>query len=204
MEKNTRYGIFLIGAFSLLILSALVISGSQGNIKVANNDESLQISNSYSIPLYTYEDLSNNSDYVFMGAVKEVLPSKWNSIDGKKPNVDVEVGPYNLIYTDVIISVDENLKNSLSSKEVRVRVEGGTVGNDIFTAEDEPSFKVGEKVLLYLNKDTSPGTKDVGPEHFKITGFRQGKFTLNDDGKAIRGAGENTITLNELLSTIKQ
>ena len=31
--------------------------------------------------------------------------------------------------TDIIISVDE-YSNPLSSKEVKVRVEGGTVGND--------------------------------------------------------------------------
>jgi len=186
-----------------LILSALIISGSEGNIKIANNDKPLQISSSCTIPLYTYEDLSENSDYVFMGTVKEILSSKWNSIDGKRPIADFEPGPYNLIYTDVIISVDKNVKNSLSSNEVRIRLEGGTVGDDTLVAEDEPSFKVGEKVLLYLNKDTSPGTKDIGPDHFKITGFIQGKFTLNDDGKAIRYDGNNTY-LNELLSTIKQ
>lgn len=203
MKKNTRYGIFLVGAFSFLILSALVILGSEENINVSDNNKPLQVSSSLSTPLYTYEDLSNNSDYIIMGTVKEVLPSKWNSIDGKKPDANVEVSPYNLIYTDIVISVDKYLKNPFSSKEVIVRVDGGTVGNDSLAAEDEPSFKVGEKVLLYLYKDTSPGTKNIGPEHFKITGFRQGKFTLNEDGRAISDEGKTT-NLSILLSTIKQ
>ena len=81
-----------------------------------------------------------------------------------------------------------------------MRVEGGKVGNDTMAVEDEPSFKTGEKVLLYLTEDTSPGTKDTGPEHFKVTGYMQGKFTLTDDGRAI-GWNQN-ISQEELLNTI--
>jgi len=30
-------------------------------------------------------------------------------------------------------------------------------------------FETGEKVSLYLTKDTIPSTKDIGPEHFMVT-----------------------------------
>jgi hypothetical protein len=56
--------------------------------------------------------------------------------------------------------------------------------------------------LLYLSKDTNPSTKNIDHEHFIVTNFLRGKFTLTDDGKAI-GTDENT-TLDELLSIIKQ
>ena len=35
-------------------------------------------------------------------------------------------------------------------------------------------------------KDDNPGTKDIDPDHFRVTGFIQGKYTLTDDGKATR------------------
>ena len=107
-----------------------------------------------------------------------------------------------LIYTDIVVSVDEYLKNPLSSKEVIVRVTGGTIGNFSMTTDAEPSFNTGEKVLLYLSKDDNPSTKDIGPEHFIVTDFHRGKYTLTEDGKATT-PDENT-TLDELLSTINQ
>ncbi|MFZ2500230.1 hypothetical protein [Methanosarcina sp.] len=157
---------------------------------------------SASLPALNHMELNNYSDTIIIGTVKEILPSKWNTADGKRPaNTDEAFSPSCLIYTDVVISIDEYLKNPLPSKEVTVRVWGGTVRNDNLMAEDEPSFETGEKVLLYLMKDSSPGTKDIAPEHFRVTGLLQGKYTLNDDGKATR-LGEDT-TLDDLLSTIK-
>jgi hypothetical protein len=73
----------------------------------------------------THEDLSNYSDKIVIGTVKEMLPSRWNTIDGKEPDVDAESGSFNLIYTDFIVSVDKYLKNPSSSKEIIVRLEGG-------------------------------------------------------------------------------
>jgi hypothetical protein len=56
--------------------------------------------------------------------------------------------------------------------------------------------------LLYLSKDDSPNTKDIDPEHFIVTDFHLGKYTLTDDGRAI--TPDENITLDELLSTINQ
>jgi len=162
------------------------------------NELSQTTSISSSIALYTYEDLSNNSETIVIGTVKEILPSKY----GNKISKNTDFGPDHVIYTDIIISVDKYLKNPLSSKEIGVRVADGTVGNDTLTMDDEPCFKTGENVLLYLTKDASPATQDIGPNHFVVTGLLQGKYTLTDDGKVTR-PDENT-TLDELLSTINQ
>ena len=214
MKNNTKYMIILIGALSLITLSALALSGSQDNIKITstplqdnakpvNNDMPLYCESSASFVPLNDKQLSSETDTTFVGIVKKILPSKWNTADGKRPgNTDDAFSPSCLIYTDIIISVDEYLKNPLSSKEVKVRVEGGTVGNDTLIASYEPSLESGEKVLLYLMKDDNPGTKDIDPDHFRVTGFIQGKYTLTDDGKATR-PGKNT-TLDELSSTIKE
>jgi hypothetical protein len=139
---------------------------------------------------------------ILIGRVKEILPSKWTSADGKRPDGIDSFSLENSIYTDITISVDRYLKNPSSSKEVTVRLYGGTVGNDTLEAHDEPTFKPGEKVLLFLTDDVVTSTKDIKPEHFKVTGCMLGKYTLTDDGKATR-LGEN-ITLDELQSTIRE
>jgi len=213
MKNNTKYIIVLVGALSLIALSALALSGSQDSNKLANtpsqdstklvnNDKPLYCEASASLVALDDEELSNNSDTIIIGTVKEILPSKWSTTDGKKPVNTDRFSPSCFIYTDIIISVDEYIKNSSSSKDVTVRVWGGTVGDDTFKVSEEPRLKIGEKVLLYLTKDTGPSTKDIGPEHYRVTGALQGKFTLTDDGKAIRS--DKTVSQEELLSTIKE
>ncbi len=205
MRNIVKYIIFLVGFLSLLTLNALALSNpSDENIKPEKNNESITFGMNVNFIHYTHEELSNYSDTILIGTVKEILPSKWNTINGKQPNKPLtEIDHLNdTIYTDIVINVDKYLKNSLSSKEVIVRSIGGTIGNVSMTSDAEPSFKTGEKVLIYLSKDADPATKYIGPEHFIVTDFYEGKFTLTDDGKAI-GYVENT-TLKELLSTINQ
>lgn len=216
MLNSTKCGIYLIVALSLLTSNVLALSNSSNNsigrinnssqdIKLAYNvDEPVGIGIYINFIPYTHKELSRHSDTIVIGTVKEILPSRWNTKDGKQPNKTItELNPTDeLIYTDIIINVDKYLKNPLASQEVIVRVINGTVRNFSMTSDAEPKFERGEKVLLYLSKDTNPSTKNIGPEHFIVTNFFRGKFTLTDDGKAI-GTDENT-TLDDLLSAIRQ
>jgi len=54
----------------------------QGENQTGNKslNEPVHVSSSSSIALYTHEDLSNNSETIVIGTVKEILPSKWNTI----------------------------------------------------------------------------------------------------------------------------
>ncbi len=200
MRIIIKYGIFLVLIISLLTLNGLALSNSSNDSIQLSNDsnEPVTFSVSGALVALNNEELISNSDTIVIGTVKEILPSKY----GDRFSKDTDFGPDHVIYTDIIISVDEYLKNPLSSNEVRVRVAGGTIGNDTLIMEEEASFKTGEKVLLYLAKDTSHATQDIGPEHFVVTGCLQGKYTLTDDGKAIRP--DENMTLDELLSTISQ
>ncbi len=205
MKNITKYGIFLVGIISLLTLNVSALSNpSNDSIKLENNEEEpISIDINIDFEPYNHEELRDYSDTIVVGTVKEILPPKWNTADGKQPNKAIaELNNENVIYTDIIVSVDEYLKNPLSSKEIIVRITGGTIGKISMSTDADPSFKMGEKVLIYLSKDDDPYTKDFGPEHFIVTDFYEGKFTLTDDGKAI-GYVQNT-TLNELLSTINQ
>ncbi|WP_245860368.1 hypothetical protein [Methanosarcina spelaei] len=212
MNKNIKYMIVFFGAVSLIILSSLALSGShdvikntnspsQDNTKLSNNDMPLYSKSSASLPLLDNEELSNRSEMIIIGTVKETLPSKWTSADGKRPKGIDSFSLENSIYTDITINVDKYLKNPSSSKEVTVRLDGGTVGNDTLEADYEPTFKPGEKVLLFLTDDVVAGTSKIGPKHFRATGCMLGKFTLTDDGKAVRR--DKTVNQDELLSAIK-
>ena len=226
MRNITKYGIFLVGIISLLTLNVSALSNpSNDSNKLENNSDQITgFGMDVNFIHYTHEELSNYSDTIVIGTVKEILPPRWNTVDGKQPNKPLtEIDHLNdTIYTDIVISVDEYLKNPLSSNEVIIRSIGGTTENISMTSDAEPSFKTGEKVLLYLSKDDDPSTKDIGPEHFIVTDYYEGKFTLTDDGKAIGHVETTTLdelliiddgkaighvettTLDELLSTINQ
>ena len=178
---------------------------SQAGIKPENNScEPIDINICIDFILYNHEELIEYSDTIVIGTVKEILPSRWNTKDGKHPGKSTAELDYfdDTICTDIVISVDEYLKNPLPSREVIVRVVGGTVGRVSVTTDADPSFNNSEKVSLYLCEDTSHATKDIGPKHFIVTDFYRGKYTLTEDGRAIT-PDENT-TLDELLNTINQ
>ncbi|KKG14539.1 hypothetical protein EO98_06290 [Methanosarcina sp. 2.H.T.1A.6] len=130
-------------------------------------------------------DLAKESNLILTGSVKEILPERWNTPDGKFPEKSFEDLDWeDVIYRVVVFSVDRYLKNSLPSEEVVVLVLGGMVGNLSPDVEDEPSFEPGEGVLLFLVEDTYPATKDLEPGHFVVCRVFQGKFSLTEDGKA--------------------
>lgn len=201
IKNTTKYGIVMLGILSLVLLG-VSLSGNYSQIELSNNyDGPMTVEVSGLQEELSYEDLVDRSNVILMGTVKEILPSKWNTLDGKRPNKSIEdFDSRDEIYTDVVVKVDEYLKNSMPSKEIIVRVLGGTVGEDTMIVEDVSSFKSGEKVLLYLSEDTYPHTMDIGPEHFVVTGY--GKFKLTDDGEAV-GTYE-TVRLEELLNTIEK
>ncbi|WP_244603649.1 hypothetical protein [Methanococcoides sp. AM1] len=167
----------------------------------SENRDKATMSISAELEYVSPEEMSDRSDVILIGTVKEILPSKWNTEDGERPPDDIsELGWHDVLYTDVVITVDEYLKNPLVDKEIIVRTQGGEDDIVVIDVEDEPSFKPEEKVFLYLKNDTWVDTMDHGPEHFMVTGVSQGKFTLTDDGKAT-SFGE-PLTLDELLDTI--
>jgi hypothetical protein len=187
-EEASDNPYYTFGGYGELFISD---NGSDGLIRGSNPE----------IQALSYEYLSENSDVILIGTVKEILPGKWNTVDGKRPHDSIDDFEwYDMIYTDVVITADEYLKNPLPEDEVIVRVFTGTVGNDVSTADYEASFQTGEKVFLYLIEDEWEYTKDLGPDHYFTLGSIQGKLTLTDDGNAMGVHGN--ISQNELVEMI--
>jgi len=211
-KKVIRYSLAIIGLFSILTLAFSLADTSPHHsdiyliMQTVNEDTTtetkLNTEDQPPVTMYmygileklSYDELKSQSNVVLIGTVKEELPSKWNTSDGERPNKsieDLDVGGKDFVYTDVVILVDQYLMNSLDSKEVTVRVIGGTVGKDVFEVEDEPSFKQNEKVLLYIRGENSP---------FEVTGALQGKFHLTDDGMAV--GSDEIVRLDKLVEKI--
>ena len=102
MRNITKYGIFLVGIISLLTLNVSALSNpSNDSIKLENNgEEPIGIGMDINFIQYTHEELSNYSDTIVIGTVKEILPPKWNTADGKQPNKAItEINPLKTLFT---------------------------------------------------------------------------------------------------------
>lgn len=199
-KGNTKYVLFL-GIF-VLLATGIFFSGSFKQNEPVEKYEPVTINTDGEIIALELNDLNRESETILIGTVKEILPSKWNTPDAKRPGkLIADLGPDDTMYTDIIISVEKYLKNPLDQKEVIVRIEGGEDDFTEVNVDYEPSFETGEKVLLYLCEDSSPMTKGIRPEHFAVTGYYQGKFTLTNDGFAIRT--DKSMSFEELLNSIE-
>ena len=106
------------------------------------------------------QTLTRQADAVVLGKVTKVA-SRWT--DGQSA-----------IVTEVTISVEQFVVPiSLAQDEIVVVVAGGTVGEVTQSAEDEPQFGTGERVLLFLSA-ASDGT-------YKVTGGWQGKQAIEGE-----------------------
>ena len=232
MNKILKYGLVVVGILLLFVVGILSFytiapmpntGPAQGTISekdiqkdeiipneaTSSHDEEEALTNkttiaiSASLVYLNFTQLNQQSELIINGTIKEILPSKWNTPDGKRRVNAIEDIPENdTMYTDIIIRVDQCLKGSLEDQEIRVRNMGGEDDIVRIDWEDEPSFRENEKVLLYLCEDTYPVTKDIGPKHYVVTGFSLGKFTLTDDGLAIREY--EYVNRTELLDSIKK
>jgi hypothetical protein len=221
LSKSTKYGIVVLGLISVLILGLFLanvvpeLSQDDAIHLSVNQDtneelESHETGNEVNSSPYegepvvmgvsgimeelSYEDLNSRSSVILIGTVKEIIPARWNTPDGTRPAQKIDDSDIlDVMYTDIIIQVDEYLKNPGSAKEVTVRVLGGTIGNETILVEDSPSFGNNETVLVYLNGESSP---------YNVTGEFQGKFTITDDGMAVRDK-EEPMKLGELINIIE-
>ncbi len=100
---------------------------------------------------------ANHSDRIVIGTVK----SASSSFD----------------YTDVIISVDEWLKNPLPRNEITVRTEQGTNAFTVGAAK----FIVGEKAILMLKDE------DVEKGRFRMAFMELGKHPASDRDAVVKG-----------------
>lgn len=120
--------------------------------------------------------LIKGSDAIVVATVSEIQPSTQGMDHGRS-----------VIYTDVILRVNESLTGAVSGN-IAVRVLGGRIGNEVVMAEDSPVFNLHEKVIVFLSRPTSYGQPALIPvpqgidnsNYFYVTGSLQGKWQYQD------------------------
>jgi hypothetical protein len=73
------------------------------------------------------------------------------------------------IYTRVTLSVEQTIKGE-TKEVVNLRVPGGELNGQAMWVEDAPSFQLGERAVVFLDK---------GEGIFTVVGGFQGKFTID-------------------------
>jgi hypothetical protein len=74
------------------------------------------------------------------------------------------------IYTDVVLEVEEAMKGAVGP-EVTFRIAGGEVGDIGMRTSTHPTFRIGERVIVFLHSEGSTA---------QLFGLQQGKFTVSD------------------------
>ena len=129
------------------------------------------------------ENLMDRAEIIIIGTVAEIN-SQWNKDKTS-------------ILTFVKINIEENIKGNNAKKEITVRVLGGEVEEIRMHVSNSPEFKVGERYLCFLQKDTD--------NTFAITGWEAGKF-ISENGywtnKTSKISYAKIVELKEKFKTI--
>lgn len=102
----------------------------------------------------TIEELTGRADSILVGEVTDI--TCYQEDEGN-------------IYTQVIVCVEQTIKGEAQG-EVVIRVPGGEVDGLTLWVEDTPSFRLGERAVVFLEE---------GEGIFSVVGGFQGKFTID-------------------------
>lgn len=158
-----------IAMFVVIIISALSFIPKDEQITQQQITQQVQLPHDEPIQtrvvssLRVRKDIKNfakDVDVILIGTVKAMSEPRQN-----KPGA--------MIYSNVIIEVEEYLKNAQPGREIVIKRHGGRLGNEEVVVEDEPEFKSGERVLLFLGTDFK--------RDFVVYAGDYGKFTIDND-----------------------
>jgi hypothetical protein len=114
-------------------------------------------------PVWTTQQLAGFADVVLTGTVVEVT-SDWDR-------------HVNAIYTYVTLDVIDVLKGDISAERVTIKQLGGSADGIVLSIVDQPSFAIGQDVLVYLEARPRDGT-------LYTSALWQGKWDLE---RGVRG-----------------
>ncbi|MCE7982577.1 MAG: hypothetical protein DYG89_15435 [Caldilinea sp. CFX5] len=107
-----------------------------------------------------------SSEAVVIVKVSKIHPSRWNSVDGKRPANPFDFNHPSYIYTLANMEVQEVLRGAMEPGEVlTISMNGGQVGNDRLV-DDSYRYKFAEGDLLFLY--TGAITLDIPGIYWRI------------------------------------
>ena len=115
------------------------------------------------VPWIDLEEMATRAEVIALGTVEKV-ESAWTP-DGR------------MIVTTATIEIEKGLKGG-PWRRVSIRIPGGRVGDQTMVASGAPTFREGERLVVFLEK---PGAVPETP--FSIVGWNLGKMTVRRDAR---------------------
>lgn len=128
------------------------------------------------IPIYTKESAA-----IIIGTVRNIDFPRWND-------------DYSMIEREAKVSIDEVIKGDPSWREVSIILEGGDLNGKKIIVEDEADIVAGEKVLLFLGKNSEG--------KYVIFAGMNGKYIIDSDFEKVSDSEGKVLSLKELKSQI--
>jgi hypothetical protein len=127
-------------------------------------------------PIFTLDQLINNSTVIVRcRAVEYLTPQSTN--DPIRPGET-------MIYTNILLDVQEHLLGESESVQIAVCMRGGTIGDLTVWVEDEDIFILGQEVVLFL----APAQAGFDPpdginqaDYYRVRNSSQGQFIVQGD-----------------------
>lgn len=183
----------LAAAVLVLIVSALAGQAFRGNSTVSEQGSlptaSVSVSSlrlDLSIAQY-----ASYADAIVRGRVTGIGPGSWNTPDGHKPS---SPDALTAITAPVHLEVTAVLKGNVAVGDDLTFVQmGGTADGVTQVFADEPTFNVGEDVIVFLR----PSTKKVGLIDIS------GKFVIGQDGSARNSVANRVYSVKDLVKQVQ-
>ncbi|MGN6361759.1 MAG: hypothetical protein ACTHNK_15350 [Thermomicrobiales bacterium] len=139
--------------------------------------------------------------------VREIRPARWDTPDGARPANACGGPPYHLIFTPVLVEVEQYVRGAQPARTLLLAADGGQVGPDRFWPStidgyqiDE--FHVGARMIVFLNQPNGL-LQAIGSTTLWQAPFR---YSITADGMVTVRAKESfdrrTIPLRQLLDEI--
>ncbi|HEY3316577.1 MAG TPA: hypothetical protein VGL40_15040 [Bacillota bacterium] len=183
----------LVAAVLVLIVSALAGQAFWSNSTVSEQGgppsafvsvSSLRLD--LSIPQYV-----SYADAIVRGRVTGIGPGSWNTPDGHKPS---SPDPLAAISAPVHLKVTAVLKGNVGvGNDLTFAQMGGTADGVTQVFADEPTFNVGEDVIVFLR----PSAKKVGLIDIS------GKFVIGQDGSARNSVTNSVFRMEDLVKQVQ-
>lgn len=146
--------------------------------------------------------MTKEATVVVLGTVRQVLPARWTTPDGRRPANPHDPANRESIATPVLVEVEQYLKGQQPQRQLIVFAPGGTIGQDRvavnLNGRDQFAFREGERVVVFLDERLrgSARTSNGSPLWNPLSGY----YTVNEDGQATNGF--RTVPLQQLLDEI--
>lgn len=144
--------IILIGSYYVLLKRGAISS------QAGSNPSNIVAVDSYPVQPDNWTLEADRVDIVVEGIVKEVLPAKWTTPDGKPASARAQGhNPSYQIRTPVRIDVQRAFKGAQPGRSLVFSFNGGRVDTATVVSENSDLYKPGARLLLFLNRG-QPGT----------------------------------------------